>query len=69
MEEIIEHLGYVKQDYLRDVERLQKDLERELGYIDATEERITKFRERIRKAQAFIDQFDAAVSLLQEAQC
>ena len=64
MDAIIEALESMKAYYTYDIERFTKDIEHQLDIITETETRITSIREKIRKSQAFIDQYDAAIQLL-----
>lgn len=64
MEHIIEALEDYKKYYLRDIEYFTKEVTREQGYIEASEERITEAQTKIAKAQGFIDQYDEAIAKL-----
>lgn len=67
MEEIIEQLGNLKRYYESDILIHKKDLERQQGYIQAAEERIADIEDKLNSAQAFIDQYDAAIEVLRNA--
>lgn len=64
MDEIIENLTVSKKYYLEDIERLQRDIERDNEYIASLEDKKLIAEERLRKAQAFVDQYDEAIEIL-----
>lgn len=66
MEEIIENLANSKRYYLEDIDRLQRDIQRDNEYIASLQDKRAEAEERLRKARAFVDQYDEAIAILSE---